>query len=74
MRQENGPEVRSRDVFQQGALLLILAVYEYEEKPPVTFAGYLKKRIDWGLWSYYRKELKRNAEVNMGLNIKGEKK
>jgi len=29
------------DVFQQGALLFILAIYDYKEKPPVTFAGFL---------------------------------
>ena len=46
------------DVFQQGALLFILAVYEYQKKPPTTFAGYMKKRIDWGLWVYYRGYLK----------------
>jgi len=46
------------DVFQQGALLFILAVYEYQKNPPTTFAGYMKKRIDWGLWVYYRGYLK----------------
>ena len=34
------------DVFQQGALIFILAIYDYKEQPPVTFAGYLKKAID----------------------------
>jgi len=46
------------DVFQQGALLFILAIYDYEERPPVTFAGYIKKRLEWGLWIYARKYLK----------------
>jgi len=58
------------DVFQQGALLFILAVYEYEEKPPTTFAGYMKKRIDWGLWVYYRKYLKQKIEIASGLKPK----
>ena len=58
------------DVFQQGALLFILAVYEYQEKPPTTFAGYIKKRIDWGLWMYYRKYLKQQIEISGGLNPK----
>ena len=58
------------DVFQQGALLLILAVYEYQEKPPTTFAGYMKKRIDWGLWIYYRRYLRQAAEISSGLKPK----
>lgn len=58
------------DVFQQGALLFILAVYEYKKKPPTTFAGYMKKRIDWGLWVYYRKYLERQIEISSGLNPK----
>jgi len=58
------------DVFQQGALLFILAVYEYKEKPPTTFAGYMKKRIDWGLWMYYRKYLKQKIEIAFGLKPK----
>ena len=58
------------DVFQQGALLFILAVYNYKEKPPTTFAGYMKKRIDWGLWVYYRKYLKQKIEIASGLKPK----
>ena len=58
------------DVFQQGALLFILAVYDYKEKPPATFAGYMKKRIDWGLWVYYRKYLKQQIEIASGLKPK----
>jgi len=58
------------DVFQQGALLFILAVYEYKEEPPTTFAGYMKKRIDWGLWVYYRKYLKQQIEISYGLKPK----
>jgi len=58
------------DIFQQGALLFILAVYEYKEEPPTTFAGYMKKRIDWGLWMYYRKFLKQQIEISYGLNPK----
>ena len=57
------------DVFQQAALLFILAVYEYKEKPPATFAGYMKKRIDWGLWGYYRQYLKQQIEMSIGLKI-----
>jgi len=58
------------DVFQQASLLFILAVYDYEEKPPVTFSHYIKKRIDWGLWVYYRKYLKQQIEIVSGLKPK----
>jgi len=58
------------EVFQQAALIFILAVYEYKEKPPTTFAGYMKKRIDWGLWIYYRKYLKQQIEIASGLKPK----
>ena len=58
------------DVFQQAALLFILAVYHYKEKPPTTFAGYMKKRIDWGLWVYYRGCLKQKIEIASGLKPK----
>jgi len=58
------------DVFQQGALIFILAVYDYKEIPPTTFAGYMKKRIDWGLWMYYRKYLKQKIEIVSGLKPK----
>jgi len=58
------------DVFQQGALLFILAVYDYKERPPVTFAGYIKKRLDWGLWVYSRKWLKKQIEISCGLKPK----
>ena len=57
------------DVFQQGALLFIIAVYDYEEKSPTTFAGYMRKRIDWGLWVYYRGYLKQKIEIASGLKI-----
>jgi len=58
------------DVFQQAALLFILAVYDYKELPPVTFAGYLKKVIDWRLWLYYQKYLKQKIEIASGLKPK----
>lgn len=58
------------DVFQQGALIFILAVYDYEEKPPVTFSGYLKKTIDWRLWLYYQKYLTQKIEITSGLKPK----
>ncbi len=58
------------DVFQQGALIFILAVYDYREIPPTTFAGYMKKRISWGLWVYYRKYLNQKIEISCGLNPK----
>jgi len=61
------------DVFQQGALIFILAVYDYKEQPPVTFAGYIKKRLKWGLWAYGRKHLKKQREISCGLKIKGER-
>ncbi len=58
------------DIFQQTSLIFILAVYDYEEKPPVTFSHYIKKRIDWGLWVYYRKYLKQQIEMSSGLKPK----
>ena len=58
------------DIFQQAALLFIIAVYDYQERPPTTFAGYMKKRIDWGLWAYYRKYLKLKIEIPSGLKLK----
>ncbi|MCK5767745.1 MAG: hypothetical protein KAH35_05160 [Candidatus Atribacteria bacterium] len=61
------------DVFQQASLIFILAVYKYQEKPPTTFAGYMEKRIDWGLWIYYRKYLKQEIEIYSGLKINGER-
>jgi DNA-directed RNA polymerase specialized sigma subunit len=58
------------DVFQQASLIFILAVYDYKEQPPVTFAGYLKKVIDWRLWLYYQKYLKQKIEISSGLKPK----
>jgi DNA-directed RNA polymerase specialized sigma subunit len=58
------------DAFQQASLLFILAVYDYQENGSVPFAGYVKKRIDWGLWVYYRHYLKQQIEISYGLNPK----
>ena len=46
------------DTYQQGVLYFITGVYKYQPMPPVTFAGYMKKRIKWGLWMYWRKQFK----------------
>jgi DNA-directed RNA polymerase specialized sigma subunit len=62
------------DIFQQASLLFIIAVYDYKERPPTTFAGYIKKRIDWGLWVYYRKYLKQKIEISSGLKPKDYKR
>jgi len=62
------------EVFQQAALIFILAVYDYMERPPTTFAGYIQKRIDWGLWVYYRKYLKQKIEIPSGLKPDQERK
>ena len=62
------------EVFQQAALIFILAVYDYKERPPTTFAGYMKKRIDWGLWVYYREYLKQKIEISYGLKPKDYKR
>jgi DNA-directed RNA polymerase specialized sigma subunit len=61
------------DIFQQASLLFILAVYDYMERPPTTFAGYIQKRIDWGLWVYYRKYLKQQIEIPSGLKPTNQK-
>ena len=58
------------DVFQQGALIFILAVYDYKEKVNVPFAGYIKERINWGLYLYNRKYLQRKVEISFGLKPK----
>jgi len=60
------------DVFQQGTLLFIIGVYEHQtekERSPTAFSGYIKKRLDWGLWMYYRKYLKQQIEISSGLKI-----
>ncbi len=56
------------DVFQQGALIFILAVYDYQEKKNIPFAGYIKKRINWGLYLYNRRYLQQKVEISSGLN------
>ena len=61
------------DVFQQGALLFIIGVYEHQtekERSPTAFSSYIKKRLDWGLWMYYRKYLKQQIEISSGLKPK----
>ena len=58
------------DVFQQASLLFILAVYDYKEEKNVPFSGYIKKRINWGLYHYYRRYMQRKIEVSCGLNPK----
>ena len=61
------------DVFQQAALLFIIGVYEHQaekEKSPTAFSGYIRKRLDWGLWMYYRKYLKQKIEITSGLKPK----
>jgi DNA-directed RNA polymerase specialized sigma subunit len=58
------------DIFQQAALLFILAVYDYKDKGSVHFAGYVKKRINWGLYLYNRKYLQRKVEISSGLTPK----
>ena len=56
------------DVFQQAALIFILAVYDYQEEKNIPFAGYIKKRINWGLYHYYRRFMQIKIEVPSGLN------
>ena len=58
------------DVFQQAALIFILAVYDYKEKKNIPFAGYIKKRINWGLYLYNRKYFRRKVEISSGLKPK----
>ncbi len=66
----SGVGLEYEDVFQQGALLFILAVYDYEEKGDVPFAGYIKKRINWGLYLYNRRYFLRKVEISSGLKPK----
>ena len=61
------------EVFQQAALLFIVGVYEHQaekERSPTAFSSYIKKRLDWGLWMYYRQFLKQKIEISCGLNPK----
>ncbi|HAJ33188.1 MAG TPA: hypothetical protein DCK79_07420 [Candidatus Atribacteria bacterium] len=61
------------DVFQQASLLFIIGVYEHQpekERSPTAFSSYIKKRIDWGLWVYYRRYLKQQIEISSGLKPK----
>ena len=61
------------DIFQQGALLFIIGVYEHQaekERSPTAFSSYIKKRLDWGLWMYYRQYLKQQIEIASGLKPK----
>jgi len=61
------------DVFQEAALLFIIGVYEHQvkkERSPTAFPSYIKKRLDWGLWMYYREYLKQKIEISSGLNPK----
>ena len=48
------------DAYQQAALIFISGIYQYQHVPPVTFAGYMKKRIKWRLWMYWRKYVRQN--------------
>jgi len=60
------------DIFQQAALLFIIGVYEHQaekERSPTAFSSYIKKRLDWGLWMYYRQYLKQQIEMSIGLKI-----
>ena len=56
------------DVFQQASLIFIIAVYDFEERENIPFSGYIKKRINWGLYHFYRKHMQRKMEVLSGLN------
>ena len=61
------------EVFQQAALLFIIGIYEHrakKERSPTAFSSYIKKRLDWGLWMYYRQFLKQKIEISCGLNSK----
>lgn len=57
------------DVFQQGALIFILAVYDYKEEKNIPFTGYIKKRINWGLYHHYRRYMQRKIEIPSGLDL-----
>jgi len=57
------------DVFQQAALIFILAVYDYKEEKNIPFSGYIKKRINWGLYLYNRRYFQRKIEISSGLNL-----
>ena len=56
------------DVFQQNSIIFIMTVYDFEENMNIPFSGYIKKRINWGLYHFYRGHMKRKLEVPSGLN------
>ena len=56
------------DVFQQASIIFIIAVYDFEEKKDIPFSGYIKKKINWGLYHYYRRYMQRKIEVPSGIN------
>jgi len=56
------------DVFQQASIIFIIAVYDFEEKKDIPFSGYIKKKINWGLYHYYRRHIQKKIEVPSGLN------
>ena len=56
------------DVFQQASIIFIIAVYDFEENMNIPFSGYIKKRINWGLYHFYRRHMQRKMEVPSGLN------
>ena len=56
------------DVFQQASIIFIIAVYDFEGKKDIPFSGYIKKKINWGLYHYYRRYMQKKIEVPSGLN------
>jgi DNA-directed RNA polymerase specialized sigma subunit len=56
------------DVFQQASIIFIIAVYDFEGIKDIPFSGYIKKKINWGLYHYYRRYMQRKMEVPSGLD------
>ena len=56
------------DVFQQASIIFIIAIHDFEENMNIPFSGYIKKRINWGLYHFYRRHMQRKMEVPSGLN------
>ena len=58
------------DVFQQASVIFIIGVYDFEEKKGIPFSGYIKKKINWGLYHYYCRYMQRKIEISSGLSPK----
>ncbi|HHV71861.1 MAG TPA: sigma-70 family RNA polymerase sigma factor [Clostridia bacterium] len=48
------------DLIQEGYLALILALRKFEPERKIPLAGYLKAKVEQGIWGYCRREMSKN--------------